>query len=528
MSGNVPPKLRSFLWNWDSNLYQVADTLWKNSEAIHHRQNRQGDPNECGRVHVERVEYNIWRLLFDEQNPAKLFIRNQNEFKDKPYEIFLLSAAACCHDFDKAIELPEGFIHGEGSAEIVRLNKDKLGLDDDQVAGIKAVISIHGIDNAQEFKDKQQALSTREPYTLRSFNLQRLALFLKAADILHLDRSRISSDIENIIDSKKLTNRQKKKLFFRSHINCWIIKDNAIHLEASVNRDDVKLQKKLKKSFEWIKKNEWSAVTEYLKTCGFAYKLELDFKDECGNKIDSSSQQSDTDRKFIHINAKRFIQEQHTRHILYTALEQDDEQYLCRNGYATHAAASAVGCVWVLVMLEKMQHFKKIFVTDVNEFVLEIECSLQKLCEHITRFSNTQALFIQLIYEISMKDAICSFPEGEHLFNKLDSFRRALAAHLKDMRQRVMPKIAKIDKSDIPNDKKEQALELADWLENADPDVWSWFKRKKRDFTALANDLEAPIESLLSMRYWLQDDWNKDAVWIQKQEKGMHSPFAGK
>jgi len=68
-------------------------------------------------VHVQAVEDNIWRLL-----QTTTILNKANNLEDfMAFELFLLSCAACCHDFDKALKsaLPEGFKHGEGSGDFV-------------------------------------------------------------------------------------------------------------------------------------------------------------------------------------------------------------------------------------------------------------------------------------------------------------------------------------------------------------------------------------------------------------------------
>ncbi len=104
--------LREYLQQKDKDLAETVNHLWKISRPIHERQNRP-DSNENGLVHIEAVEHNMWRLLESTILPNKA--NNLEDFT--AFELFLLSCAACCHDFDKALKsaLPDGFKHGKGS-----------------------------------------------------------------------------------------------------------------------------------------------------------------------------------------------------------------------------------------------------------------------------------------------------------------------------------------------------------------------------------------------------------------------------
>ena len=144
MNGQLPPTLREYLKSLDKDLAAIADNLWRISGPIHERQNRP-DSNENGRVHVEAVELNIWRLL---QTTTRENMPN-NLTDLKPHELFLLSCAACCHDFDKALKsaqpLPKGFEHGEGSGEFVLRNYKNFGLTRPQANAVNNVIKIHNL-----------------------------------------------------------------------------------------------------------------------------------------------------------------------------------------------------------------------------------------------------------------------------------------------------------------------------------------------------------------------------------------------
>jgi len=524
MDAGVPNNLRPELWHWNEQLGAAADHLWKVSKEIHDRQNVKGDPNEYGRIHVESVEYNIWRLLFDPHGQAEFVEKNKEEAKAKPYEIFLLSAAACCHDFDKADKLPRGIRHGEQSGEIVRKLKDYLGLNDSQVEDIRAVISIHGIDDANKFKKALRDLPTEKQFEHGTFNLQRLALLLEAADILHLDRSRISPAMSRVTDWKHLPKEIKQKCLFRSHTRGWGIQGKAIHVEMGDVGNAPPLQRQLERCFEWIKKNEWSAVSEHLQAIGFPYKLDIDFGDV------PPSQQKGRQCKYIPVKAKRYISETQARQFLCTSLKPGTKYPICRNCYTTHAAGVVTARLSLLALVKKMESFKINFDTNANEFILETDCILSKLCEHFTRLSNAQSLFKQLVeddalsgsFENSLKDTIGALPTGRSFYEHLSIFRREFESNLEDMRKRLTPKISEITDSNMTERKQREALESAKWLTDKDPDIKDWFVQKKTVFSDVILDLEKAFQALHPMLTPIQNDWDKDYALIQRQEEGMH------
>lgn len=518
----VPNKLRPELWHWNEHLCNAANHLWRVSEEIHNRQNQKGDPNQYGRIHVESVEYNIWRLLFDPQNPAGFVEKNRRDAKEKPYEIFLLSAAACCHDFDKADKLPKGVPHGEQSGEIVRKLKDYLELSRSQVEDIGAVICIHGIEDANEFKRALRDILTEKDYEHGTFNPQRLTLLLKAADILHLDRSRISEPMARTVDWDHVDKGIRQKYTLRSNMRGWDIRSKDIHIEVSVEDND---HNKLKKCFDWVRKNEWSAVNEHLQTYGFPYRLDIDFGDV------PSSQQEGRQYKYIPVKAKRYISESQARQFLCTALRPGSKYPICRNGYTTHAAGIATARLSLLALHKKMESFKINFDTNVNEFILETECILSKLCEHFTRLSNAQSLFKQFIeddvlsgnFENPLKDAILALPTGKSFYDHLSRFRREFDSNLEDIRKRLTPRISEIIDSNVTETEQREALESAKWLTKKDPDIKDWFVQKKKIFSEVILDhLEKALLSLHPMFTPIQDDWDKDYSLIQRHEKGMH------
>ncbi len=528
MTDHIDSKLRPYLWSRSEHLAEVADNLWVVSEEIHDRQNLKGDPNRCGRTHVKSVEYNIWRLLFDPQNRVTLVEGNKREFG--PYGLFLLSAAACCHDFDKADKLPEGLEHGLRSAIIVQKSRDFFGLNENQIEDISSVISIHGIDDAAEFRNRLRDLSTQKESEHGTFNLQRLALLLKAADILHLDRSRISLAMENVIDLNQLEQRARQKYLFRSCTRGWGIRGTTIHIESTVQGSAQRPRRIVQESFNWIKQNEWPTVREHLQLCGFAYELDLDLSEMRDGRPVPLSTRSKQQVKNLHVRAKRNISAPQAKELLYTALEQDSEYPLCRNGYTSHATGVVVALICGHIMFDALENFGRTFITDVGEFSLESECILSKLCEHVIRFSNTRVLLTRISDESQpsgtldnyLKAALRTLPAGIDFFEAVRDFQIAFDEHLEDMRERVTSNILLIEP--MEHTEQRHASESSGWLEKADPGVRDWFVQKKHGFVQLSTGLKTAFETLRYIRSSAQEDWNKDAIHIRTQEKGIHSP----
>jgi len=90
---------------------------------------------------------------------------------------------------------------------------DKLGLTLPQANAISSVISIHNL-NPDEFQKELSQLKTNQASHGGSYNLQRLAVLLKAADILHCDNSRIPG---LGIEPDKLEKLDKKTLLQGLH-----------------------------------------------------------------------------------------------------------------------------------------------------------------------------------------------------------------------------------------------------------------------------------------------------------------------
>ncbi|MCZ6655011.1 MAG: ATP-binding protein [Planctomycetota bacterium] len=270
-----PEGLRDYLEQEAPDLATVARNLWLKSIPLHDRQNSP-DSNENGRPHIETVERNIWRLLTETRRiDGRLKLENL-----KQREIFLLSAAACCHDFDKALKsgqpLPQPFQHGEGSAEFVKRNAVALGIDEHQANDIAAAISLHDLKSGP-FQKKLAALPTNQLTPDGPINLRRVAVLLKAADMLHCDYSRIPAlgiDPEKLAEDKDEEKRKlaRSKYLARKCTRGWVTDGTCIFIQA--DPDNAEETEAFSATFQYMSMNEWKAVAGELEHMGFPHLLD--------------------------------------------------------------------------------------------------------------------------------------------------------------------------------------------------------------------------------------------------------------
>jgi len=255
----VPRKFIEILKRDNLGYAQLLETLWFLSKSVHEHQNESGNPNQNGRLHVRMVEYNMWRFISESHNIEKI----------NPNEIFFLSAAACTHDFDKAQDLPSNFEHGQGSADFLIKNHLSFGLDRTHAQAIGRIIEIHNY-HGQQFVDKLKAISIHDATSLGVIDSQKIALLLKVADLLHLDESRVLRLIEQ---SHSLGEIKKQVISMRGCVAGWIIDGTRVIIQAiPVSQQE---RDSLYACYDWMKKNEWEPIKEYLRSRGFPSELVL-------------------------------------------------------------------------------------------------------------------------------------------------------------------------------------------------------------------------------------------------------------
>ncbi|MFN2176761.1 MAG: hypothetical protein ACK2U3_12485, partial [Anaerolineales bacterium] len=256
--------LRNYLFKKDSKLALSANRTWEISNPIHDRQTEKGG-NINSRMHVEVVEKNIWRLLRESNQGPPNYQPYLKRFT--PYDLYLLSLAACCHDFDKSflIEVLGGeFKHGEGSGRFFFDNWQILDIEN-QTAAIHLdwIISIH------DYEDFDKALkSIPKSATLPPLRL--LAIILKAADTLHMDESRIS---KIAVPDDILVDFDHMKQLARGSIQQWGIDGRRI--EIAISERDEEAKKALQEFVSYVKQVEWPPIARKLRDNHFPFKLEF-------------------------------------------------------------------------------------------------------------------------------------------------------------------------------------------------------------------------------------------------------------
>ena len=279
MADNPPKQLRDYLAKEAPDLATPLNALWQKSGPLHDRQNRP-DNNENGRKHVEQVEHNIWRLLTETRHEDG----KPNLDHLTPREVFLLSAAACCHDFDKALKsdlpsLPGKFVHGKDSADFI-MKKDNylaLGIDKHQAKDIAAAIGIHDLKSG-EFEKGLENLSANQLTPDGSINLRRVAVLLKAADILHCDHSRIQDigiNLDKLADDldKEKQKRERSKYSARGCTRGWGTDGTRVLIQA--DPDPGEQLAAFCTAFQFMTNHEWKAVAAELEHLGFPHRLTL-------------------------------------------------------------------------------------------------------------------------------------------------------------------------------------------------------------------------------------------------------------
>jgi tetratricopeptide (TPR) repeat protein len=265
-------KLRDYLMQQDPDLAEAANTTWSTARQIHDRQTKTGG-NVGGQPHCERVEDNIWRLLDETHDRSPE--RKKHLLSFSPVELYLLSCAACCHDFDKGLHdavLPDGFKHGEGSSIFVHRNWLALGIKSEAAAEyIDSIIRIH--DCKEDFDERLQEIDERYTLLNTTGDLRRLATLLKTADTLHLDESRVS---RLAVPDESLQGFDRLKQRARGNIHGWRPDGERIIIKVSIKSQEV--GEALRECENYIRNREWPPIRRNLLAYHFPYRLQFEWK----------------------------------------------------------------------------------------------------------------------------------------------------------------------------------------------------------------------------------------------------------
>jgi len=253
----------------DPGLAEAANRTWQIASEIHDRQTEKG-ANVNGRRHVERVEDNIWRLL--DETHDRSHDRNKNLGNYSEVDLYLLSCAACCHDFDKGLHnavLDEDFKHGEGSGDFVYKNWQALSIESEAAA--EYIDWIVGIHDAKEDFD-QELHKIPASYTLFNKNgdLRRLSTLLQAADTLHFDESRISC---LAVPDESLGGLDRVKQIARKAIHGWRPDGERIVVTASIKSADS--AQACQEFARYLEGKEWPPIGRNLKAYQFPHRIEF-------------------------------------------------------------------------------------------------------------------------------------------------------------------------------------------------------------------------------------------------------------
>lgn len=367
--------LRDYIEQKDDSLSSVLNYLWNISRDVHALQN-DANGTENGRGHVEAVERNIWRLI----NETGRF----DEFQVK--ELFVLSVAACCHDFDKALKKYymesrlKVFRHGADSADFLRNNLDILGLIKYKHLAENAakIIAIHDL-NGEEFAKEVKGLRKKKATYSGAIRHRLLAVLLKAADVLHTDESRIQ---KVGVDLSALEDTQKSKYHARSSIEGWIINGDHITIQATVTTEEQ--QNAIIDCEDFMVNTEWLVIGECLENYDYPHVLEFDIEDRLSTgEQPMPTMNEDQTAGNVPVGSDRFLTTDATDFFLNTALKHVERFPLCRHLASSHAAGAAVISLAVLIMRDKLKGLKNTFKNNIAEMVKEYEYTPRKFVEHI-------------------------------------------------------------------------------------------------------------------------------------------------
>ena len=150
----------------------------------------------------------------------------------------------------------------EGDAlSIVLSNPVRLAIGD--------IISVHDL-KTNDFKEQIIAIDNQCPIEDETVDLQRLAVIIRAADILHTDASRIPKIGVNIA---KLPEEEKSKYLARGCICGWRVEGAKIVLLARPGTDEEEAA--VRAAYQFMCDQEWPAVEERLDHIHFPHLLDL-------------------------------------------------------------------------------------------------------------------------------------------------------------------------------------------------------------------------------------------------------------
>jgi hypothetical protein len=251
----------------ERDLFLRAESLWL---AVGPMQNSQASSRARldGTEHCQSVEEYAWRLI----------TKSSQLDSFDPIELFLLSCGAACHDLDKGFRSTAtklGLVHGQGAELLVEAFTEQMTmLAEPEAYAVENIISIHDL-KSPAYQQKMKELDASYACGAREVNLQRLAVILKSADILHTDSSRTRAAF---VDPEDLDSLGAAKNLARKCIYGWRVDGSGIHIKAyprSARQLDA-----LTGCAEYIRNREWPTVRDALRAYGFPHELRFDISME--------------------------------------------------------------------------------------------------------------------------------------------------------------------------------------------------------------------------------------------------------
>jgi len=450
-------KLRNYIRGLREDLFTALQYLWEGCEEVHDDQNL-GDGTENGRRHVLQVEANIWRLI-----SASKGLPN-SEFEAE--ELFVLSAASCCHDFDKALKRynadswPFDLLHGSGSAEFVMDNYKTIGLGGKKnlARRICEICKIHSL-NSPDFEQAIGEFPIETATPSGPIKMRRATAILKAADILHTDESRTRSIAFGPSDLK---DDAQSKYLARNCIEGWRNERDTVIINAEYESNEQ--YESLKACEEYMTKKEWPCVATFLELYNLPHGLIFDIKPIRRGVIDMSN------KKLVKVDRKRNFSIEVMDRVLKvtTKLARD---YVCRNQYVLHAMGTAISLLAVDIVTSRLRYVERSLEGFACDLAEEEVYSAEKLAEHIKFLSHLESTLKQLIHELmgvagsdlakatrrgksiaTFSDVVCALPGCKEIIrDDLSDVLRRLTREIKNLNKvllKVETRIAKLKKTE--------------------------------------------------------------------------------
>ncbi len=284
MATTRPKNLREAIE--DEELRHQVDTLWDKAKPFHERQSAPYG-SASGREHCQAVERNIYRVLL---KCGKLTSLHDGE-------LFLLSAAACCHDFDKGLppetnedlaeqlklgDEPADSYHGHLSGRFVADAPLRLGLTDGQAELVDCIVCHHaqvGEGLRKAIDDLRGAKATLH----EEFQVLDLFVLLKFGDALQytgrlrgvdVNAARRSGAAHPEDHEKQL---QASIAVFRERARDWYSEGNSVIVPVVPHSPEE--QHACEESFAWLRDSEFAPLAGDLQRLHLPHTLKLDVND---------------------------------------------------------------------------------------------------------------------------------------------------------------------------------------------------------------------------------------------------------